>query len=511
MKVLLIHPPNPDTVLTEKRALQLIGKKGLIPPLGLLTVAALLPSEWDLKFVDAALGEIPPADLNACQLMMVTGTNYQEEQIIRIIEEGKKLGKTVIVGGPWSFHCSQEALKAGADLVVRGEAEVLGQVLLNKLNRREFGSVVQAENHAGMEMVPRPRFDLVPMNKYFVMPIQYSRGCPHRCAFCDVTYMFGRKVRSKKPTQFIEELEFLYHLGWRGYVFVVDDNFVAIPARTKALLRELIPWMHGRRTPFRFVTQSSISLAADDELLELMVQAGFERVCIGIESTDAETLERIGKHQNLKIDLEAACRKINRAGLVVIATCIIGLDGEKSGVDVSLAAFASRTHIPELYLAPLFVDPGTDLWHRLKYEGRLLPRSDARWGDLTRLVNFQTERPFEQIVREIINFNQLMYEPRSFLERVYRHLTAMKRISTGPSSIKLDLQEVVGVLIILFKQGVVYPSRWTFWKLLCKILKACPERLGLFFRYCGLGIHYDAFRKDLVKRLTDPQAKIAVP
>ena len=288
---------NPDTVLTGKNALRLIGKKGLIPPLGLLTVAALLPREWKLKLVDGALGELSPVNLKECRVIMVTGTNYQEEHIIRIIRKGKELGKTVVVGGPWSFHCPEEAVKAGADLVVRGEAEAVIDTLLDRLDRGEFGSVIWAEDHTRMETVPPPRFDLVNMDKSLCHAGAVLRGCLFRCEFCDVTYMFGRNVRSKTPPQFIEELQLLYSLGWRGYVFVVDDNFVAIPTRTKALLTELIPWMEKRKRPFRFVTQSSIRLAGDDELLELMVRAGFERVCIGIESTDPETLQRLGKYQ----------------------------------------------------------------------------------------------------------------------------------------------------------------------------------------------------------------------
>lgn len=510
-KVLLVHPKPPDTILTDNSALRLIGKRGLMPPLGLLTVAALLPEEWDLKLIDGALGDISPHDLDDCRIMMVTGTNYQEDQIIRIIGEGKKLGKTVVVGGPWSFHCPQEALEAGADLVVRGEAEVVAEILRDTLDRRDFGRVIWAEDHAHMERVPRPRFDLVDMGKYFAMPVQSSRGCPFRCEFCDVTYMFGRNVRTKKPLQFIEELQLLYDLGWRGYIFVVDDNFVAIPPRTKALLRELIPWMDRRRSPFRFVTQASINLAGDDELLELMVRAGFEKVCIGIESTDPEALERIGKYQNLRMNLEEACRKINRRGLAIVATCIIGLDGEKPGVDKTLVDFATQTHIPELYLAPLFVDPGTDLWNRLKNEGRLVRLGEGTFGDLSHLVNFRTERPLEQIVQEIVNFYQLMYEPAFFLHRVYGHLTAMNGPSGDHSSSKLSMEDVIGTLIIVFKQGVAYPSRWTFWKLLFKVVKSCPRRLGLFVRYCGFGIHFEAFRRNIVARLSDPGSGNSAP
>ena len=304
MKVLLVNPGHPQTFWSFNRVLEMLGKKALMPPLGLLTVAALLPPEWDARFRDLTFQAISPQDWDDCDLLFVSGMIVQHRGIIQAIKEGKRRGKTVVVGGPWAFHFAEDALAAGADLAVTGEAELVMPQLLDSLERHESGKVLIASGHADLKHSPLPRFDLIDLDSYLDMALQFSRGCPFHCEFCDITLMLGRRVRTKTTRQILEELQVLDDLGWRGNVFFVDDNFIGSPPKAKDLLRELIPWMGARGHPFDFFTQASVNLAADPELLDLMVRAGFTSVFLGIETTDVDSLVGAGKMQNATVDLK---------------------------------------------------------------------------------------------------------------------------------------------------------------------------------------------------------------
>ncbi len=246
------------------------------------------------------------------------------------IREAKRRGKKVVVGGSLVFHFPEQALNAGADIVVRGEAEVIMPQLLESLRGQESGIVISADGPADLETTPPARYDLLDLNAYVDMAIQFSRGCPFHCEFCDITLMFGRRVRTKTPRQILDELTILYNLGWRRLVFFVDDNFIGNVTMAKNLLQELIPWNESRGRPFDFNTQASVNLGADDELLEAISRAGFIRVFLGIETTDKESLKGAKKYQNASADLVTLCDKITHAGLQIIAGCIIGFRQRKA-------------------------------------------------------------------------------------------------------------------------------------------------------------------------------------
>lgn len=508
MKVLLVNPGFPQTFFSYNKVLQMLRKKAILPPLGLLTVAALLPREWDLNLIDQTFQEISPQDWEDCDLVLVSGMAVQYKGILETIREGKRRGKTVVAGGPWVFHFPQEALDAGADLVVKGEGEETMALLLESLSRQESGRVIIAPGFADLEDSPPPRFDLIDLNDYVDVAIQFSRGCPFNCEFCDITLMLGRRVRTKKPEQILAELQILYDLGWRGSIFFADDNFIGHPAKAKALLRELQVWLDSRGRPFQFYTQASVNLAAEPELLELMVRNSFTCVFLGIETPDTESLKQIGKVQNLAVDLDLVCQEINRAGLIIQAGCIIGFDQEKPGAGQRLLDFARRNQVPEMFVTLLQVGPGLAMWKRLEKEGRLLPVNYEHLSNQTGLLNFVPTRPLKQIVEEFIRLYEVLYEPGNYLERVFHFLKHMLPPAFPRPFSLPSLRELRAVLIVLFRQGWVYASRRKFWRYFFTVLRKFPARLPNFFTLLIKGEHYSDFRRTIARELCRQMALI---
>jgi radical SAM superfamily enzyme YgiQ (UPF0313 family) len=486
----------------------MLGKKALMPPLGLLTVAALLPPEWPLTLRDLTFQAISPGDWQACDVLFVSGMIVQHQGIIQAIQEGKRRGKFVVLGGPWAFHFPEDALAAGADLVVKGEAELVMPQLLAGLQRRESGHVIAAVGHADIEQSPLPRFDLVDLNSYQNMALQFSRGCPFNCDFCDITLMLGRRMRTKTPRQVLKELQVLDDLGWRGNIFFVDDNFIGSPFKAKGLLKELIPWMGERGHRFDFFTQASVNMAADPELLDLMVRAGFTSVFLGIETTDVDSLVGAGKMQNAAVDLAEACLRISRAGLQITAGCIIGFDQEKPGADQRLLDFARRTHIPKLFVTLLQAGPGTEFWDRLDREGRLLSHSYEHLSNQTGLLNFVPTRPQEEIVEEFIHLYDRLYDPEFYHQQTLKHFLDMEPLKVKKPFSLPRLFEVRALLIMFFRQGVLYPSRFKFWKTLIAAARKIPERLPFFLSLCVELEHYTEYRHTIARELRRQMAEL---
>lgn len=508
MKVLLVNPRYPQTFWSFDKALRMLNKNCVQPPLGLLTVAALLPRDWDLRLADVTVREISEEDWKHGDVVFVTGMINQYSGIIETVHRAKELNKRVVVGGPMVFHAPEDALKAGADIVVRGEAESAMPRVLEALGRNESGIVIHATERPDVRESPPPRYDLLDLDVYVDMAVQFSRGCPYRCEFCDITLMFGREVRTKSPEQILHELQILYDLGWRRVVFFVDDNFIGNPSRAKALLRKMVPWMEERGHPFDFSTQASVNLAADPELLDLMVRAGFWKVFLGIETPDRENLKEAKKFQNAAVDLDLVCEKINRAGLQIIAGCILGFDNERQGADQALIDFAERNSIPEMFVTLLQAGPGTDLWKRLEHENRLLfDGFNDNLGSQTGLINFLPTRPRAEIAEEFIHLYRVLYEPEFYLKRVFDYLA---RMESQPPKKRVSLpypSEVRAFLITLVRQGLLYPSRVTFWKYFWKALFKFPDRFRFFLAACVVAEHYYEYRHTIRAEL---ETQIAV-
>ncbi|MBI5572279.1 MAG: B12-binding domain-containing radical SAM protein [Desulfomonile tiedjei] len=502
MKALLVSPRHPQTFWSFNSVLKMLGKKGLLPPLGLMTLAALLPKEWSLTICDMTVRDISEEEWRECDLVMISGLVSQHTGMVEAVREAKRRDKTVVVGGPWAFHMPEIFLDAGADIVVRGEGEVVMPQVLQALENGASGVFIEADRMADMETSPTPRYDLIDMDAYVDMPLQFSRGCPFQCDFCDVTLMLGRKVRTKSPEQIMRELQVLYDMGWRRAVFFVDDNLIGSIAKAKELLRKLIPWMEERGYPFAFYTQASVNLAADDELLELITRAGFYRVFLGIETPDKESLELVSKHQNVGVDLDEVCEKINRAGLQIIAGCIIGFDNERPGADQRLIDFAQRNHIPEMFATLLQASPGTTLFNRLQKENRLVDMAMTdNLGSQTALLNFIPTRPTSQIAEEFLRLYDVLYDPGTYLERCFSHFARMRPWPFRKARTPIKFSEFRAVAITLIRQGVLDSSRWTFWKYLYRAWRTFPDRLPNFVASCITAEHYYRYRHTIRKEI----------
>lgn len=504
MRALLVNPAYPQTFWSFDRVLRLLGKKILDPPLGLLTMAAMLPPSWDLRLAELGVREISEEHWDWCDLVMITGLATQFSGLMDTIREARRRGKFVVVGGPLVFHFPEDALRSGADIVVRGEAESAIDRIVAAIARCESGLVIDAGVCHDLRESSVPRFDLLDLKQYAAMAVQFSRGCPFHCEFCDITLMFGREVRTKDPSQIVQELQKLYDLGWRREIFFVDDNFIGNPARTKRLLAELIPWMEAKHHPFDFHTQASINLAAHPDLMEMMTRAGFYKVFIGIETTDVASLRQTRKHQNAAVNLDDACSKINRAGLQIQAGCILGFDHEESGAGRRLIDFAVRNQIPEMFATLLTAGPGTDLWKRLDSEGRLLnTEMTDDTGSQTGLMNFVPTRPMKEIVEEFIELYDVLYDYGFYHERAFRHYESMGPYPVKKGFLPPYLSEIRAVAITMFRQGLLYPSRWNFWRYLLTGLMKFPKRLPHFITACVVAEHYHDYRETVRTRLEE--------
>ena len=495
MKAILAVPPFPDSTLFNYGAIMAqLGKKMAYPNLGLITVAALLPHDWDLKMFDLSFQKISEDNWRDSDLLFVTGMTIQAREISSLIQEGKRRGKTVIFGGPWGFHGPEKALECGADFVAAGEAESCIASVLASLNSGESGRILVSDHKPDLRLSPPPRWDLLRMNDYISMPVQFSRGCPFQCEFCNISFMLGKRVRTKDPEQVLRELQILYDLGWRGDVAVVDDNLIGAQIKTKEFLKQLAPWMEKRGHPFRFETQVSLNLAGDDELIDLMTRSGFTKVCVGIESLEKQSLEETGKRQNIGVNARDACRKIISAGIMTKATFIIGFDEETPGVDQRVIDFAAGSCMPDALLQSLVAYPGTKLWNRLEREGRLLADSDSNLGSPDRLPNFIPLRPVDQIARELEHFFDVVYERGFWLERAFEQISLLGKTSKC-NMFKADpLLAVRIAMVVLYRQGLQHQPRWKFWKRLFTVLVRYRSRFYDFISYLAFAQHHFRFR-----------------
>lgn len=501
-KALLINPPYLDSFWSFKPICENIGAKAMAPPLGLITVAALLPREWQLRLVDMNARSLTELDWQWGDLVLFTGMLAQKEGLLALIREAKARGKTVVVGGPYATSVPERVLAAGADFLVRGEAENLMDELLAALQEGKPQKVLEHPSKPEMTGSPVPRFDLIRPSDYITMCIQTSRGCPFNCEFCDVVSLYGRKPRYKRPDQVMTELESLYRLGWRREVFFADDNFIGNKKHARAILDKLIPWMKSRGEPFGFWTQASINLGQDPGLVDLLTAANFNNVIVGVETPDPKLLAATGKHQNIQNPLDQSLTNIMNNGLGVVASFIIGLDGEERGAVDRICDFVERNHIPLVTLNTLQVFPNTALWQRLKQEGRLL--EEMTTGDMEGgRLNYLPTRPEAEILAEYTRGINYLCEPSRFLDRVCRHILAMRptrkaqgfeveenRGARGKNDLsrnKTESRFFAATLKFFWRQGVKSDFRGQFWRQLLDVYRRNPSRLRKYLLLCGLG------------------------
>ncbi|OLP17666.1 B12-binding domain-containing radical SAM protein [Leptolyngbya sp. 'hensonii'] len=503
MRALLIYPLFPKTLWSYEKILELVDRKVLLPPLGLITVAAILPQDWEFRLVDRNVRSVTEEEWAWADIVIFSGMIVQKEDMIAQVQEAKRRGKRVAVGGPYPTSIPADMEMAGADFLILDEGEITLPMFVAALERGESRGVFTANGEKpDVTTTPIPRYDLLEMAVYDSMSVQFSRGCPFQCEFCDIIVLYGRKPRTKNPSQLIAELQCLYDLGWRGGVFMVDDNFIGNKRNVKLLLKELQVWQREHQYPFRFDTEASLDLAEDDEMIDLMLACNFAAVFMGIETPDQDSLSLTKKFQNTRSPLLESIDKVTRAGLRVMAGFIIGFDGEKSGAGQRIAEFAELTAIPTTTFSMLQALPHTALWHRLKKEGRLWAEDSLL--NQTSLMNFVPTRPVEEIAREYVEAFCQLYEPVQYLDRVYRYFLKLGAPRVQPAPKWPEWVMVRALLLVCWRQGVVRNTRWKFWHHLAHILIANPKVAEQYLSVCAHNEHFLEYR-EIVRQQVEAQ------
>lgn len=438
LRILLIYPVFPPTFWSYEKILELVNRKVLLPPLGLITVAAILPQQWEFKLVDRNIRSVTEEEWAWADLVVFSAMIVQKQDLLAQIKEAKQRGKRVAVGGPYATSVPAEPQNAGADFLILDEGEITLPMFVEAIERGETHGVFRSEEKPDVTITPVPRYDLLELDAYDSMSIQFSRGCPFQCEFCDIIVLYGRKPRTKAPAQLLKELDSLYELGWRRAVFMVDDNFIGNKRNVKLLLQELKIWQAEHQYPFDFNTEASVDIASDPELMELMVECNFNAVFLGIETPDEDSLQLTKKFQNTRSSLTETVDTIIRAGLRPMAGFIIGFDGEKKGAASRIIRFVEEAAIPTAMFGMLQALPHTALWHRLEKEGRLRVGSKLDINQST-LMNFVPTRPIEDIAKEYIEAFWTLYDAEVFLERTYRCF-----LKLGAPKVKAPLKCPVG-------------------------------------------------------------------
>ncbi|WP_072620073.1 B12-binding domain-containing radical SAM protein [Spirulina major] len=513
MNVLLIYPLFPKSFWSFEKTLELVGRKAMLPPLGLATVAAILPQEWSFKLCDRNVSTLTEAEWDWAELIVLSGMIVQKDDMLAQVAEAKGRGKKVAVGGPYATALHPEVKAAGADYLILDEGEITLPMFIEAIQNGAESGTFRATEKPDVTSTPIPRFDLLDFDAYSEMAVQFSRGCPFQCEFCDIIVLYGRKPRTKDPEQMLAELDRLYELGWRRGIFMVDDNFIGNKRNVKLLLKAMIPWMEERGYPFSFDTEASVDLANDQELMDLMTAAGFGAVFLGIETPDESSLEVTKKFQNTRDPLSESIHKIISSGLRVMAGFIIGFDGEKAGAGQRIVDFVEKTTIPTAIYSMLQALPDTALWHRLEKEGRLL--SGVGNINQTTLINFVPTRPLEDIAREYVDGFMQLYDPIAFLDRTYRHYrilgTApchaerrrkMKGKPKGKTGIKW--REVQAMLTLFWRQGLVRKTRFKFWVYLAQMFIHNRGGIPSYLGVCAQIEHFLEYR-EIVKNNIETQ------
>ena len=486
MKILLVYPEYPDTFWGFKYALKFISKKASLPPLGLLTVAALLPEEWEKKLVDMTVTSLKDKDIKWADYIFISAMNIQRESVKKVISRGKRLGAKIVGGGPL-FTSEYEDFKELVDHLILQEAEVTLPRFIEDLKNGCPRPVYTSDQWVDISKTPIPLWELINPKNYASMCIQYSRGCPFNCDFCDVTLLFGHQMRLKTKEQILAELDSLYFRKWRGGVFIVDDNFIG---NKKELKKEVLPaminWMEERKHPFNFTTQVSINLSDDEELLQLMVQAGFGSVFVGIETPNEESLAECNKLQNKNRDLIACVKKIQRSGLVVNGGFIMGFDNDTPAIFEKIVEFIQKSGIVSAMVGLLNAPRGTKLYQRLVKENRLLREASGNNTDFS--INFIPKMNYKALIDGYKKVLSTIYSPEYYYQRVKTLLTEIKPLQKH--KFQFRLYYLTGFLKSIWYLGIIGKERAHYWRLFSWSLFRRPKLLPMAITYAVYGFHF---------------------
>lgn len=486
MKVLLVYPQFPETFWSFSHVLSFVRRKAAMPPLGLLTVAAMTPENWVLKLRDTNLANLSDSDILWADMVFISAMLVQRPHAEELIRQVQLIGKPVVAGGP--LFTSQPEEFEYVDHLILGEAEDIFPDFLADLENGQPKPVYKAENTPDIKTTPPPRWDLIDRPKdYHSMPVQFSRGCPFDCEFCDITILFGNVPRAKSTSQMMNELISLYETGWRGSVFMVDDNFIGPKKSTKAFLREFGIWSESNNFPFTLFTEASVNLADDPELMNLMTGAGFDCVFLGLETPAEDSLAECGKKQNQQRDLVKAVQIIQRHGLAVQGGFIVGFDSDPHDIFERQIEFIQESGVVTAMVGLLSALPGTKLYHRLKKEGRLINTSSGNNTD-TGSLNFVPIMDKDKLISGYKSLLNTLYEPGVYYERVRIFL----RNYQPKRKSKLTMIDMYALCMAVWHLGLHESPRaaLSFWRLLLTTTIRRPSLFSDAVIHAVYGLHF---------------------
>jgi radical SAM superfamily enzyme YgiQ (UPF0313 family) len=502
LKALMVWPQFPPSFWGFEGVLEMTPEKSVMPPLGLITVAALCPAEWTIRLLDMAFEELSDEDLRWADLVMVSSMHAQKPNTLNVLARARALGRRTFIGGPWASS-EPEFLLNKADHVMVGEAEEAFAEIALALEEGTARALYKIVDKPDMSMTPVPRFDLLQLKKYTSMSVQFSRGCPFQCEFCDIITIYGRKPRAKPPAKLIAELDALRALGWRNEVFIVDDNFIGNQKLALALTRELTAWQERNHRDIAFYTEASIDLADKPELMAAMVDANFMYVFLGIETPSAEALKGSSKFQNLRGDLVTNVNKIRESGLWVLGGFIVGFDSDDETIFERQLAFIEKTSITWAMAGVLQAPPTTALFDRMKREGRLIEDSEATTNFSP--PNFRTVLPLPVLLRGLSTLLAGLYTPEAYFGRATRSIEAWQPRTQRPPMPPMTYNLKV-LAASMWHQGALSDYKAAYWRFLWVVIRRWgnkPAKLWLGFTVLLSAHHFLKYARGVSEMLDE--------
>ena len=483
MKVLMVNPEFPDTYWSFRHALPFERKRCAFPPLGLLTVSSLLPKSWERRLVDLNVRSIKNSEIEWADMVFVTGMLVQKDSLHEVVNQCKAMGKRVVLGGPYVTTTIENL--PNADHIFIGEAETTLPEFVADLKSGNTKHTYKAADRPPLSLTPVPDFKIADLKQYSSMSVQYSRGCPFNCEFCDIIEIYGRVPRTKSNQQMLAELDALLELGWRGTVFIVDDNFIGNKKNVRKFMPALADWQEAHGQPFSLLTEASVNLADDEELLSEMRRAGFRKVFLGIETPVEESLKEAQKSQN-RGDLLASVKRIQSYGMEVMAGFIVGFDNDPEDIFQRQIDFIRESAIPLAMVGLLTALPDTQLWRRLAKEGRLLGESTG--NNTNTQLNFIPRMDPARLVEGYKSIMRTIYNPHEFYQRALDSLRRTPQIMSEPLRYNL-ITGVTAFTRILIRLGIVDRERREFWRYFARAA-GNRHKFVEAMRLAALGYHF---------------------
>lgn len=492
MKVLLVYPKYPDTFWSFKHALKFVSKQAAFPPLGLLTVSAMLPEKWEKKLIDMNVDKLNDDDINWADYVLISAMTVQSKSVQETIKRCKSLGAKIVAGGPL-FTASYGEFEE-VDHLVLGEAEITLPLFLRDLEAGKPQHMYKTDVFPEINETPVPEWSLINMNNYGSMNLQYSRGCPFDCEFCDIVILNGHVPRTKSKEQLLAEMDALYESGWRGSLFVVDDNFIGNKKKLKAeILPALVEWRKTKRYPFALSTEASINLADDEDLMNQMVEAGFDVVFVGIETPNSDSLLECAKYQNQNRDLVESVKRLQQFGLEVQGGFIVGFDNDPDSIFQNQIDFIQKSGIVTAMVGLLNAPTGTKLYKRLVKEGRLVSSFSGNNTDYS--LNFTPKMDTGKLLSGYQQILDTIYSPKAYYQRIKTFFSEYKPPRAAPG--KIHLHQLKAFMRSIWYLGIMGSGKKYYWKLFIEYLVTSPPKFARFILFSVYGYH---FRKVVLDR-----------